>query len=67
LAEDQMRIRQAILTLAPADRAVIELRHFQGLSYEEIAAQLGTSLGSVKSRLFRARRKLRTGLADTDE
>jgi RNA polymerase sigma-70 factor (ECF subfamily) len=63
-AESQARIREAILSLAPADRAVIELRHFQGLSYEEIAMELGVSLSSVKSRLFRARRKLRPHLAD---
>jgi len=61
--EAQAQIRQAILTLPPADRAVIELRHFQGLSYGEIAAALDTSLSSVKSRLFRARRKLRGQLA----
>jgi RNA polymerase sigma-70 factor (ECF subfamily) len=63
-AETQTQIRQAILGLAPADRAVIELRHYQGLSYEEIAAVLDTSLSSVKSRLFRARGKLRTELAE---
>lgn len=66
-AETQAQIRQAILTLAPADRAVIALRHFQGLSYKEIAAALDTSLSSVKSRLFRARRELRTQLADLME
>lgn len=62
-AEAQARIREAILALAPADRAVVELRHFQGLSYEEIAAVTGATLSSVKSRLFRARRKLREDLA----
>ena len=58
-AEAQTQIRNAILALPPTDRAVIELRHYQALSYEEIAAVLDTSLSSVKSRLFRARRKLR--------
>ena len=62
-AEAQARIRRAILALPPADRAVVELRHFQGLSYEEIAAVTGATLSSVKSRLFRARRKLREDLA----
>jgi RNA polymerase sigma-70 factor (ECF subfamily) len=62
-AEVQAQIRQALLALPPADRAVIELRHFQGLSYDEIAAAMGASLSSVKSRLFRARRKLRSPLA----
>jgi RNA polymerase sigma-70 factor (ECF subfamily) len=58
-AEAQNQIRDAILALPPMDRAVIELRHYQALSYEEIAVVLDTSLSSVKSRLFRARRKLR--------
>ena len=66
-AEAQNQVRQAILLLAPADRAVIELRHFQDLSYAEIASVLGTSLSSVKSRLFRARRKLRDRLTDLIE
>jgi RNA polymerase sigma-70 factor (ECF subfamily) len=66
-AEVQNRLRGAILDLPPSDRAVIELRHFQGLSYKEIAAVTGDSLSSVKSRLFRARRKLRTHLADLVE
>jgi RNA polymerase sigma-70 factor (ECF subfamily) len=63
-AEAQAQIRQAILALPPADRAIVELRHFQGLSYEEIAARTGATLSSVKSRLFRARRRLRDDLAD---
>jgi RNA polymerase sigma-70 factor (ECF subfamily) len=63
-AETQVQIRQAILELAPPDRAVIELRHFQGLSYDEIAAVTGASLSSVKSQLFRARRKLQAHLAN---
>lgn len=66
-AEVQAQIRQAILALAPADRAVIELRHFQAMSYEEIASALDISLSSVKSRLFRARRKLRAHLTDLME
>ncbi len=58
--ERQQMVRQAILALPPEQRAVIELRHFQEQSYEEIAAGLDISLANVKSRLFRARQKLRT-------
>ena len=58
-AEQQQMLRQAILALPPDQRAVIELRHFQDQSYEEIAAGLGISLTNVKSRLFRARQQLR--------
>jgi RNA polymerase sigma-70 factor (ECF subfamily) len=66
-AEVQTQVREAILALPVMDRAVIELRHFQGLSYEEIASVLDASLSSVKSRLFRARRKLRDRLGDLVE
>ena len=66
-AETQAQIRRAILALPPADRVVIELRHFHGLSYEEIAVLTGATLSSVKSRLFRARRRLHDDLADLME
>jgi len=60
--EQQARLRGAILALAPRYRAVIELRHFQELSYDEIAAALNMRLSDVKSQLFRARRQLRAWL-----
>ena len=52
------RLRAAILALSPNYRAVIELRHFQDLSYEEMAAELKRPLSSIKSDLFRARKQL---------
>lgn len=58
-AERQQQLRQAILALPPELRVMIELRHFQEQSYEEMAATLDLSLSNVKSRLFRARKKLR--------
>ena len=65
LAGEQRRlVRQAILALPPRYRAVIELRHFQDCSYEEIAATLIIPLSDVKSDLFRARRLLRQWLED---
>ena len=51
-------LRAAILSLPPHYRAVIELRHFQDMSYAEIAETLGTSISQVKSHLFRARKLL---------
>jgi len=57
--ERQRQLRQAILALPPEQRAVIELRHFQELSYEEMAQSLDISLANVKVRLFRARKKLK--------
>lgn len=62
-AEQAAQIHRAILALPPHYRAVIELRHFQELSYEEMAETLERSLPNVKSDLFRARRQLRQLLA----
>ena len=58
------RIRAEIVSLSPNFRAVIELRHFQELSYEEIASALKRPLSSVKSDLFRARKILAERLKD---
>ena len=58
------RIRAEIVRLPSHYRAVIELRHFQELSYEEIASTLDRPLSSVKSDLFRARKILAERLKD---
>lgn len=57
-------VRRAILTLPPHYRLVVELCHFQELSYAEAAESLGLPLSDVKSHLFRARRQLANRLAD---
>jgi RNA polymerase sigma-70 factor (ECF subfamily) len=51
-------IRAAIISLPPRFRAVIELRHFQQMAYDEIAVAMERPLSSVKSDLFRARKML---------
>ncbi len=63
-AEQARRVRAALLRLAPRQRAVVELRHFQELSYEEIAQALNLPISDVKSDLFRARRLLAEMLKD---
>lgn len=65
--EDAARIHGAINQLPPNYRAVIELRHFQGLSYEEIARELGLTLAAVKTNLYRARKELGKRLHAHDE
>ena len=53
------RVRQAVLELPPASRAVLVLREYQGLSYREIADALDIPIGTVMSRLNYARNRLR--------
>lgn len=55
-------IRQAMDELPEQFRVVIVLRELQGLSYEEIAESLGCELGTVKSRIARARARLQVML-----
>lgn len=55
-------VTAAIAKLPDELREVIELRHFQDLSYEEIAELLSWPAGTVMSRLYRARKQMRKHL-----
>lgn len=61
-AERSAIIQQALNALAPDHRAVVVLKEFDGLRYEEVAAVLGIPVGTVRSRLHRARCELREKL-----
>lgn len=56
---DQDLVRQAISRLPVESREIIQLREFEELSYQEIAGVLKCPIGTVMSRLGRARSKLR--------
>lgn len=56
-------IERAIASLEPEYRVAVTLRDVEGLSYQEIAEATGTSLGTVKSRISRARMQLQKKLA----
>jgi RNA polymerase sigma-70 factor (ECF subfamily) len=60
-----VRLRRALEQLPFDQRSVVILREIDGLSYEEMAYSLGVAVGTVKSRLMRARRTLRQVLGDT--
>ncbi|MBR5123168.1 MAG: sigma-70 family RNA polymerase sigma factor [Anaerotignum sp.] len=58
--EQKSEILQALDTLSEEHKAAIILRDVKGLSYEEISEILELSLGTVKSRISRARNQLKT-------
>ncbi len=58
------RLWSALDHLPFDQRTVIVLREIDGLSYEEIAFSLGVAIGTVKSRLTRARQTLRDELRE---
>lgn len=64
-AETQSRVRRALSRLSDEHRQVLLLRYMQELDYGEIAAALEVSEGTVKSRINRAKARLRELLSDT--
>ena len=64
--EVQAAVQRAIARLPEDYRVVVVMRDLHEYSYHEIAAILGTSLGTIKSRLHRARQALRLILKATE-
>jgi RNA polymerase sigma-70 factor, ECF subfamily len=62
-ADTKLTVRSAIGRLKPAHRIVIILKFYNGLTEREIAEAMSSPLGTVKSRLFFAKAKLRKALA----
>ncbi|MHB8576544.1 MAG: sigma-70 family RNA polymerase sigma factor, partial [Dehalococcoidia bacterium] len=62
LASEQRAVRGALMGLPAEQREVIELAYFGGLTQQEISARLATPLGTVKTRVRLAMRKLRVTL-----
>lgn len=58
-AEQERRVQEALDRLSPEHRAVLVLRDIEGESYETVAQVLGVPIGTVRSRLHRARLELR--------
>lgn len=57
-------VRSAVAALPTRQREAVVLRDLEGLSYQQVAAALDCSVGSVKSALFRGRQSLATALID---
>ena len=64
--EDERVLSEAMAKLSPEHRTVLVLKDIDGLKYEEIAEVMGVPIGTVRSRLHRARLELK-GLLDPDQ
>lgn len=58
---------EAVLSLSPESRAVVVLFYYEDLTVEQISKLLGIPVGTVKSRLNRARERLKRLLCEEDE
>ena len=65
--EEQQRLREGIAQLPEEQQEALVLTQLEGVSYEEAAARLGVSEGTVKSRVNRAKAKLKEWLAENGE
>lgn len=65
--ETVREVRSALAQLSPEYRSVLVLRHIDGLSYGEIAETLGLDPGTVRSRLWRAREKIKKIIMENRE
>jgi RNA polymerase sigma-70 factor (ECF subfamily) len=64
--EELSSLKAAMLRLAPADRALVHLAETEGLGGAELARIFEVAPGTIKSRLFRIRRKLAVYIGEVD-
>ncbi len=62
--QTRQRVWSAMMQLKPNDRVLILLKDFRGMSYNEIAELMGIPPGTVMSRLFHARKRLKRILGE---
>jgi RNA polymerase sigma factor (sigma-70 family) len=60
----RLAVEQAVQALADGDRRILHMRYADDLTQVEVARRLGVPEGTVKVRLYRARRRLRSLLGD---
>jgi RNA polymerase sigma-70 factor (ECF subfamily) len=65
--ETRARVLEALSTLDVDSRTILILRDGRDLDYDQIAEILGVAIGTVKSRLFRARQALREAIERRNE
>lgn len=62
---ENIDLKRALDSMPANDKAVIQLKYFEGLKLDEIAHVLGENLSTVKSRLYRGLKKLRCEMDDS--
>jgi len=66
-AEQEQRVQQALARVSTEHRTVLILKDMEGQKYEDMAEMLGVPIGTIRSRLHRARLELREILERMDE
>ncbi|PWT85181.1 MAG: RNA polymerase subunit sigma [Proteobacteria bacterium] len=66
-AEDERRIQQALTRLSPEHRVVLVMKEIDGQKYDTMAEVLQVPIGTIRSRLHRARLELRTILEQEEQ
>ena len=64
LSELQKKLNEALQTLSEKHRTVVVMHDMQGIPHDEIAKVVGASVGTVRSRLFYARRQMQAELSE---
>lgn len=64
LTELQKKMNEALQNLSEKHRTVVILHDMQGVPHEDIAKMTGSSVGTIRSRLFYARRQLQAELTE---
>jgi RNA polymerase sigma factor (sigma-70 family) len=64
LSELQIKLNEALQNLSEKHRTVVVMHDMQGIPHDEIAKVVGASVGTVRSRLFYARRQMQSELAE---
>ncbi|MSQ93584.1 MAG: sigma-70 family RNA polymerase sigma factor [Gemmataceae bacterium] len=67
MAEQERRVHEALSKLSAEHRAVLVMKDMEGMKYEEMADILGVPVGTIRSRLHRARLEIRDILIQQDK
>ena len=59
-----LKVKEAVLELPPLQREALVLFEYEGFSLNEVANVVGTDVGAVKARLYRARQRLKNRLSN---